>query len=308
MNTTNTREWRQAAWITAGAAALFFAARWLPTGTNLSHQDFRVDGPGMTGAGGASIEFCDPANPQFLPVVAVRSPVVTTLRTADAAPVQQDRETRFVLTLATSGGKPIGPADLVLMHTRKLHLMVVDPTLEDYQHLHPEPGERDGEWTFIMTPYRSGNYRAFADFTPLATGRGLYASAEFEVHGGRVSRPAIAVTKNEYTFTLKPAATPIRAGQQAKLTFSVTRDGGAGPVPLEPVMDAYAHLVAFDEARSGFAHLHPQENDPLRPPDPVNPRLTFALTIPQPGRYVIWSQTSLAGHETYVPFWFKVEP
>ena len=35
--------WRQFAGITAGAMAVFIALRLLPTGTNLSHMDFRVD-------------------------------------------------------------------------------------------------------------------------------------------------------------------------------------------------------------------------------------------------------------------------
>ena len=58
----------QIALITTAAVALFLIVRRLPTGTNLSHMDFRV-------TGGNSIEFCDPLNPQFIPVVAVRSPV-----------------------------------------------------------------------------------------------------------------------------------------------------------------------------------------------------------------------------------------
>jgi hypothetical protein len=54
------------------------ALRLLPTGTNLSHMDFRVD-PRATNA----IEFCDPLNPQFIPVVAVRSPVSMSIVTAE---------------------------------------------------------------------------------------------------------------------------------------------------------------------------------------------------------------------------------
>ena len=70
-------EWRRVAVITAAAAVLFFVVRRLPTGTNLSHIDFRV--------GGNSIEFCDPANPQFLPVVAVRACPVARLVTVTVA-------------------------------------------------------------------------------------------------------------------------------------------------------------------------------------------------------------------------------
>ncbi len=71
-------------------------------------------------------------------------------------------------------------------------------------------------------------------------------------------------------------------------------------------MGAYAHLVAFDTQRSGFAHIHPGPADLARLPDPTRPSFTFRLMIPKPGRYVIWSQVNLAGSEAYVPFWFDV--
>ena len=54
--------------ITGAALALYAVVRLLPTGSNLNHMDFRTEGKG-------ALEFCDPANPQFIPVVAVRSPV-----------------------------------------------------------------------------------------------------------------------------------------------------------------------------------------------------------------------------------------
>jgi hypothetical protein len=73
-------------------------------------------------------------------------------------------------------------------------------------------------------------------------------------------------------------------------------------------MGAFAHLVAFDQARSGFAHLHPMEIDLEKPPDPRQPELNFKITIPRAGRYVIWAQVSLGGRETFVPFWFDVAP
>lgn len=301
--------WRRIGVITLVAVALYAAFRVLPTGTNLNHMDFRV-------TGGNSIEFCDPSNPQFIPVVAVRSPVTMTLASDAGAAVVPGREARFTLTLKTAGGKLIAPEDLLVAHTRKLHLLIIDPWLDDYQHVHPEPGARPGEWTFTFTPKRSGPYRLFADFTPVATGRGLYASVDLNVGDSRLPAGVTMVMQHAtswtaerdgYAFAVEPAVQPIRAGQPADLKFTVTRADG-GPVPLEPVMGAFAHLVAFDEARSGFAHLHPNEIDLTQQPDAVRPVLTFKVTIPQPGRYVIWSQVSLGGHEVFAPFWFDVEP
>jgi hypothetical protein len=307
----DTVRWRQSVLLTLGAVALFIVVRRLPTGTNLSHMDFRAQGKN-------SIEFCDPLNPQFLPVVAVRSPVTMTVRT-DAEPAARST-VRATLVLATSTGKPVGPADLLVAHTQKLHLLIVDPTLTDYQHVHPVPGRRPGEWTFQFAPRFGGLYRLFADFMPAATGRGLYASVDLTVSdtGGRVgdlaARPAVGPTKtvdattiaiDGYRFTLAPAA-PLRANRPADLALAVTRFDG-GRVPLEPIMGAFAHLVAFDEARSGFAHLHPNETDLARPPDAVAPQLTFKVTIPRAGRYAVWAQVKLGGQEVFAPFWVDVD-
>ncbi len=298
--------------VTLGAIVLFMIGRLLPTGTNLHQTDFSV-----AGGSGKVIEFCDPANPQFIPVVAVRSPVTMGLAAA-GGPVTVGRETSFTLTLATASGQPIGPVDLLVAHTRKLHLMVVDPALGDYHHVHPEPGEKPGEWTFAVTPSESGTYRVFADFTPAVTARGLYASADFEVAAAPragAPRPSVVVdhTPNRVfeahglRFQLAADPDPIVSRQEARLTFTVERLDG-GMVGLAPVMDAYAHLVAFNETRSGFAHLHPDQIDLSVRPDATKPTLTFRITIPEPGRYVIWAQVNVSGTERYAPFWFDVLP
>ena len=46
--------------------------------------------------------------------------------------------------------------------------------------------------------------------------------------------------------------------------------------------------------------------DPMQAPDRTNPMLEFKITIPSPGRYVIWAQVNLGGRELFVPFWFDV--
>jgi hypothetical protein len=297
----STRQWREIALLTLGAVALFLAVRRLPTGTNLAHVDFQAPG-------GNIIQFCDPANPAFIPVVAVKSPV--TMQLATDVPPAAGRPLHVTLHLRTFTGRPIAPEDLLEVHTKLLHVMVVDPSLRDYQHLHPAPGRQPGEWDFAMTPGRAGLYRVFADFTPAATARGLYASAEFTVPG----QPDIPPPADNWTyeddglrFTLTPDA-PFRARDVVNLTLTVAATEGRRPVPLEPVMGAYAHLVAFDQGRTGFAHIHPQQTDLSRRPDLYQPRLTFKVQIPQAGRFVIWSQIKVAGRERFAPFWFEVTP
>jgi hypothetical protein len=297
-------QWRQFVWITLGAVSLYVFFRFLPTGSDLNHMDFRVRGKN-------AIEMCDPSNPQFISVIAATSPVALTLKTA-AAPTA-GREVQVTLRMTTANNKPIAPEDLVVMHTRKLHLLIADSSLTDYQHLHPEPTRVPGEWSFTFTPTLGGIYRIFADFTPAATNRSLYANVDLVVAGEQLSTPELAAAmtpswigqRDAYRLELAPATRQIRAGQATDLKFSVTNTGG-GAVGLEPVMDAYAHLVAFDTARSGFAHLHPMDADPGVAPDSIKPTLSFKITIPAAGRYVIWAQLKINGREKFVPFWFDV--
>lgn len=300
--------WGQFFALTAGAAAVFALLRLIPTGSDLNHMDFRVDAKG-----GQAIEFCDPLNPQFIPVVAVKSPVV--MEVAPAVPPVAGRAVAAVVTLKTARGKAIGPEDLQVTHTRRLHLLAVDPTLADYQHLHPEPGARPGEWAFTFTPTRPGTYRIFADFTPTATGRGLYASADVAVSGesGAAAAPAPmpvaageALTLDGHRFALTVRPAPARPSQPLDLRFGVERTDGAA-FALGEVMDAFAHLVAFDAERSGFAHLHPVVTGPARPGPAPRTELDFKLTIPRAGRYTIWAQLSLGGREVFVPFQLEVK-
>ena len=297
-------QWRQFVWITLAAVSLYVFFRFLPTGTDLNHMDFRVTGKN-------AIEMCDPSNPQFISVIAATSPVALTLKTA-AAPTA-GREVQVTLRMTTANNKLIAPEDLVVMHTRKLHLLIADPSLTDYQHLHPEPTRVPGEWSFTFTPKLGGIYRIFADFTPAATNRSLYANVDLVVAGEQLSTPELAAAmtpswigqRDAYRLELVPGTRQIRAGQATDLKFSVTNTGG-GAVGLEPVMDAYAHLVAFDTARSGFAHLHPMDADLGVAPDSIKPTLSFKITIPAAGRYVIWAQLKINGREKFVPFWFDV--
>lgn len=299
------RRWWRVVRISIIAIVLYVVFRVLPTGTNLSHMDFRVEGEN-------TLEMCDPANPQFLPVVNVRSPVRLQLQTEVEA-VAAD-EVEVLLTLTTSGGKPITTTDLLMVHTRLLHLMIIDPQLMDYHHVHPIPTSEPGQWSFRFTPQYGGEYRFFADFTPAATGLGLYANAKLDVAGQPPSPEKSTAahqlswsnTQDDYQFTITPINGPVRVNEEARLQLTITHRAGDG-VPLRLVMDAYSHVVAFDVNRTGFAHLHPEETDLTQAPDPILPKFSFRVTIPQRGRYVLWTQVNMDHTEMFVPFWFEVE-
>lgn len=410
MNTTGAvpggrRVVRQTVWITAVAVLAYFGIRNLPVDSGgLHYNDF--------GAGqGGMLEFCEPGGPQFVPVDRVRSPVTMEIRLEQSGGAMRVGETgRLTVRLTASSGKPVTDADLLVVHTRKLHLLLVDPSLDDYQHLHPEITSVPGEYSVDFTPRRPGEYRAFADFTPRATGRALYAGARLSVAPSRSGgahdadeSPQMAAASSGITDEADPAAQPLAirsggahdaefdsrlasirsgggndaginspptiaspvasasspsetigktprpaqlppdvgsdkpvtsaSGQAAAIdetrtsvvdgyqfVLSLDRDpprineiselrlevlGADGsPAQLEEIMGAHAHVVAFDRARTGFAHLHPIADPSIG----ADHRLRFQLHLTDPGTYRLWAQVKITGRELFAPFTVTVRP
>jgi hypothetical protein len=102
-----------------------------------------------------------------------------------------------------------------------------------------------------------------------------------------------------YTFTLTAPGGSPAVNVDQPLTLAVTRADG-GEVKLEPVMGALAHLVAFDQQRRGYAHLHPVQTG--HETDPHQPQLSFVYNTSLPGRYRLWAQVQLDGRERFLPF------
>lgn len=304
---STSRAWRQTFVLTAVAVALFAFVRWLPlAGGSLHYSDF---GAGERGF----LEFCEPGTPQFAPVDRVHSPVQLELRTAQALVPGVAVEVTAALT--TTSGKRIVPDDLLLAHTRKLHLLVIDASLNDYQHVHPT-AQDGGDFVFVFTPQRAGRYRVFADFMPRATGRSLYAATVLDVAAPASSAAASTVDSREQTestvdgirFQLGIDPAGVRINQTARLVLTMARaDGGA--LELEDVMGAPAHLVAFDERCTGFAHLHPAPATAgLAARSDAGQRLAFSLHLTDPGYYRLWAQVRVDGRDVFAPFGLHAQP
>ncbi|MGE9296517.1 MAG: hypothetical protein ACQKBV_09550, partial [Puniceicoccales bacterium] len=202
------------------------------------------------------------------------------------------------------GGRAITPAELAITHTELMHVLVVDPSRDDYHHIHPEPVGASGAWQFSFKPRRAGTYRVFAEFVPTRTQQIVIAAGSIEVGETEFSgqdtlhRKAPAGLPEGWTATLDVDPTTPQVNREANLRLTVRRDDGE-PAVLEPVMAAYAHLVAFDESVRGFAHLHPKFTGKEKD---AAPQLDFVLNTHIPGQYRIWAQVKIDGVERFVPF------
>jgi hypothetical protein len=302
--TTSRAQWRQAGLLTLGAAGLWLGIHLLRGRPALTHMDFVAGGPG-------ALEFCNAADPRFLPVVTRSSPVVMTVQ-AQVSALAGD-PVRAVLILRTNTGKSIGPKDLQPTATQLMNLLIVDPALADFHAVQPEPGAQVGEWRFVFTPNRAGAYRIFADFTPRATAAEMYASADLvvtakpgvEIPAARP--PATGVVESGgLRCTLLPARSLVRAREPVELNLAVRRlDGGL--VSLQPIDGTRARLVAFDQDRTGFVSLS-ADPDAAASLEGRQPHLAFRVTIPDPGQYFIWSRINDGRTEVAGPFSLEVMP
>jgi hypothetical protein len=172
-------------------------------------------------------------------------------------------------------------------HTKRMHLIVARRDLTGFQHLHPTM-EPDGTWTAPLKLREPGAYRLFADFS--RGGRPTTLATDLRVDGAADLRPLPAGTTVATTgpYAVRLAAGRPRAGREAALRFTITRDGR--PVRTEPYLGAGGHLVALREGDLAFLHVHPTDG------------VGFEATFPTAGAYRLFLQFHHRGRVHTVAF------
>jgi hypothetical protein len=281
--------------------AAYFGLRALPDAQcGFLHYEEVVNADG-------SVEFCATNHAGFLDLTRLKYPVEMNIALPDdpAPGVAQE----VTLELLTSGGTPIAPHELAVTHTKKMHVMVIDPSLVDYHHVHPQADGLNGQYTFEFTPNRAGRYQVFAEVVPLRTRRQIIATGAIEVEGAvdelAFERQTECIVDG-YRFGLSDVPTKrLRTDVDYRFELEVTAvDGNA--VALEDVMGAKGHMVAFDAAGKGFAHMHPVETV-VSSESERSGELAFLFNVPNPGWYRVFAQVQIDGRGVFGHFDLEVE-
>jgi hypothetical protein len=288
--------------LTGGCLAVYFGLRAAPVEPcEFMHYGDYVNHEGV-------IEGCGYEEVGFFDLDAMRFPIIAEIKPLTEVTVGEPAT--FQLTLQTSTGRPISYRDLAVSHTERLHAMAVDQSLADYQHFHPEDAGAPGCFLFTLTPQKPGPYSVYLDCIPLQTSRRAFISANFQVAGDGMSPTApsasrLAYDEGDFSYRLAlPEGQAFGVGRETSFSIEVKSKNGQIP-KFEPVMDSFAHVVAFAPDRHGFAHFHPQ-NPFVNLQDPTNPDLDFVFSVDQPGYYRVWAQMAINGEERYIPFDLQV--
>ncbi len=222
----------------------------------------------------------------------------------------------------TETNKLIGDLDLNIAHEKKLHLIIYDPSLQEFQHVHPE---FDGTMWVADTQFSAdGNYWVWAQGELASDGEEFSSSNRLDITGGTSTWPTPPVlgdkrTGSSGTSAIELSNTKLVAGKMAMLDLKMTRTDGTTP-QLEPYLGAFAHLrmhmtpptcrvrlerIQVDNIRQGefagvmciggFAHIiaTPTDGDALIHVHPVGTGPSQGMihaTFPTAGEYRLWIQ------------------
>jgi hypothetical protein len=194
-------------------------------------------------------------------------------------------------------GTPVSPDDLLVVHTERIHLLIIDSSLEDYHHEHPKPTEKPGEFVFRFTPKRAGDYRVFADVTPALSQAQEYVECHLPGTGkggpviNRIDTRKSSAAGLEFNLRWLTGGGPVLARRPVTAIVTINDRDGRGFRQLEPVMGAFAHIVGFYEDRKTVVHIHPSDADPKGPDDRGGPSFMFRLYAPRSGYIRLSCQT-----------------
>jgi len=200
------------------------------------------------------------------------------------------------------GGKPMGPESFSTVHTEKVHVLGIDPSLTDYSHSHPLPDTKPGDWRFEFTPKFNRPYHLWLDVTPVG-GAQQYVMVTINGKAQPVAvekAQSLTAVIGDIRATLRFDA-PLTAGGAAMGHLTLQK-GDKPLAALEPVMGAYAHIVGISEDWTTIAHVHPMGTEPTSESDRGGPAIDFHLEPKHAGFLKLFAQIRVDGHDVFLPF------
>ncbi len=218
---------------------------------------------------------------------------------------------------------PYTPANLKTDHESKLHFFLISADLKDFQHLHPY--FENGKWKVLAKMLYAGTYYAYADLTPLNTGKSVVYMAKLtaqKANEGLVNLPGVTpgLSSLNRTFTAKLTIDKPTVGQQSTLSFQLITRLGTPVQALWKYLGAFGHVVVVREGEAeSFRHLHSLDQVPTETgnaseaqtdlilSNPSKGLISFSTTFTKPGRYTAFAQFNIAGLIYLFPITFEIK-
>ena len=282
----NSNNFLSVLYITIFFVVLYFVITLLPsTKCGFLHYETIVNENGES-------EFCATNNSSFLDLSILKYPV--------EMEIDWNHESKSgKLILKTKGGNKLLPHELALTHTEKMHLLLIDDSLNDYHHIHPN--EDFNDYFFSFNPNNMTNYKAFLEVVPIKTRRQLIATDSIKVGNEKINKNfsrSSLFSINNVNFELLDVPSKINKNRDYLFELKVTDLVGVN-IKLDDIMGAKAHMVAFDENQKGFLHMHPMNSISQNTNDQ---KMKFLFNVPNIGWYRLFAQVKIDGSQIYASF------
>ncbi len=211
----------------------------------------------------------------------------------------EEIEFRFQL-VDTKSNSLVGEDALRISHERKLHLIIYDPALKEFQHLHPVAN--DDSWVIPVKFNRSGEYWFWAQ-GELLDGEDFSSPVRVTVDIKDPAWPTPPTLSDlrsgsDGISVVTLSKERLKAGKMAMLSVELSRNDGTEPVN-SPYLGAFAHVIAVFSDADSLIHVHPM--------DTANPNQGMLhATFPNAGYYRLWIQFMDAGTLRTVPLSVRV--
>ncbi|MBV9010414.1 MAG: hypothetical protein JO354_14815 [Verrucomicrobia bacterium] len=271
------------------------------------HPELLETSPGNCPICGMSLEPVYETQPQLTSDPIIRAEIVA----PEPLVVGKTAHLRIRLTFVADG-TPVALADLEETHTKKIHLLIIEPTETDYHHEHPEP-VGNGEYAFSFTPERPGTYRLWADLKPVKTHVQQFSIADIpaSTHGGALQRDEPEnrhAEINGYKFDLSFADAMVQEKATVPGKLRVTDPSGKPCDKLDVIMGSFGHFVGFGDDFSTVLHIHPLGAVPRDNQAHGGPELPFYFRSNSPGEVRLFTQVKIGGRDYFPRFVVKVQP
>lgn len=203
-------------------------------------------------------------------------------------------------------GKPLTAEEIAVVHTERIHVLLIDDAMGDYHHVHPQPTQQPGIYSLEFTPQANAHYSAWIDLTEQATGNNPYIKCEVPSDvAPSTTPPAIAIqhtaTADGLVFHWQEKQ-PLTQGQGSMVDVTITDTQGKPITDLQPIMGAFAHLIGFSGDGNSLVHSHPTGKEPTCSGERGGSPLSFHIEPQRAGDTKFFLQVQREGRVTCVPF------
>jgi len=176
----------------------------------------------------------------------------------------------------------------------------VSHDLRQFQHIHPQPTGRTGQYAITLSFPVAGSYYLYNQFARQSGQEVLLANVLTVGAPSGAAHLTVDRTPKvigDVRVALEGAAT-LQAGHPQTLTFRLEDARTGEPLAnLQPYLGAPAHVAILSEDAQTFVHTHGQQVVapmagalPATATGPYGPEISFVNSFPRPGMYKIWAQ------------------